>query len=282
MAESEEPPFQLFSSLQYCEELLTQEENTILYAGQPCPYYMLPYHRDRILQAARNFGWQAAISALQAPDCLEVIQSRCKAAIDNITKGLEDKDTHSIAVRLRVLISKTADFTAEVNVIPRVPPSHLFPTTLDPTAILTAEPNITIFDVHLDTQPTPPTDLTRYKTTSRDHYNNARTRVGITGFVDPKEVVLWSPEGLIMEGSITNVYFYREDRGGWITPTTPTDSNPTNGLGAGGTAGTVRRWLLEKGMVTVADVKRNEVEVGEWVWLSNGVKGMVLGRVESV
>ncbi|KAF3910886.1 hypothetical protein ABW20_dc0107384 [Dactylellina cionopaga] len=275
----EDPDFQLFSSLQYCDELLAQEENTRLCGGQPCPYYMLVYHRDRILQAARNFGWNDAIDALQAPGCLDSIQSMCKVAVDNVERTAKDRDR--IAVRLRVLLSKSAIFSVEGNPIPRIHPSRLFPTTLDPQTIFDNDPDIKVWSVHLDTQPTQPTDQTRFKTTARAHYNDARTRAGIENFTDTKEVILWSPEELVMEGSLTNVYFYKSDKGGWITPSTLMDGDDY-GNGAGGTAGTVRRWLLEKGMVRVGDIRKDEVKVGEWVWLSNGVRGLNLGRIESI
>lgn len=178
--------------------------------------------------------------------------------------------------KLRLLISIYGDVTAESNFIPFVPTSHLFPKTLDPETTLKDEPGYKIWTVIVDTKPTEATDFTRYKTTERDHYDEARSRVGIKDFTEPKEVALWSPEGLVMEGSITNLSFYREDRGGWITPRTPIGDN----VGAGGTAGTVRRWLLEKGLVKVGDVQVGELVDGEYVWLSNGVKGLVLGRIQ--
>ncbi|KAK6512183.1 hypothetical protein TWF481_001074 [Arthrobotrys musiformis] len=263
-AETPETSFDLFSSLQYSPSLLSSPENTEI-CGSPCPFYMLDYHRDRILHAARNFGWSDAVAVLEAPDALDLMREKGVEAVERIGGGV---------ARLRIVISPSGILSAEANPIPSIPLSSLFPTSLTP-------PSITPWSVHLDTIPTPPTDLTRYKTTSRTHYNDARTRASITTFTEPKEVILWSPEGWIMEGSITNVYFYREEQGGWITPSTPMD-DLTARKGKGGTAGTVRRWLIEKGMVRVGDLKKDEVVLGEVVWLSNGVKGLVLGRIASV
>ncbi|KAK6333374.1 hypothetical protein TWF718_011188 [Orbilia javanica] len=268
-----ESSFDLFSSLQFSPTLTSSAENTVI-CGKPCPFYMLNYHRDRILHAAYNFGWQDAVTALEAPDSLDLIQVKCLDAVDGALGEVEDKG--DVAVRVRIIISPKGSLTAEANLISQVPLTSLFPTSLIPTESLTPWP------VYLDTQPTLPTDLTRYKTTARTHYNDARERVSIKSFLETKEVILWNPEGWIMEGSITNVYFYQEDKGGWITPSTPIDDLAGQGKGRGGTAGTVRRWLIEKGMVRVGDLKKSEVQVGEFVWLSNGVKGLVLGKIASV
>ncbi|KAF3313652.1 hypothetical protein TWF173_005724 [Orbilia oligospora] len=271
--ETPETSFDLFSSLQFSPTLTASPENTAV-CGKPCPYYMLDYHRDRILYAAHNFGWQEAVAVLEASNSLDLIKEKCSDAVDGVLVKVEDKD--AAAVRLRILISPSGSLTAEANLISQVPLTSLFPTSLTPPESLVP------WSVHLDTLPTPPTDLTRYKTTSRNHYNDSRVRASINSFLETKEVILWNPEGWIMEGSITNVYFYREDKGGWITPSTPMDDLTGQRKGKGGTAGTVRRWLIEKGMVRVGDLKKGEVQVGEFVWLSNGVKGLVLGKIVSV
>ncbi|EWC48541.1 hypothetical protein DRE_01763 [Drechslerella stenobrocha 248] len=279
-------PAQLFSSLLYSRALLTQDENTRICGGQPAPLYMLVYHRDRILQAARNFTWHAAIDALQQPECISQLREKCQQAVDD---ALAMSDSSSVqsgeqAFRLRILITRTACITVQAVRIPAISVAGLFPSFLPPPPPPSPPPSdatattTPAWSVHLDTQATPPSSLTRYKTTSRDHYDDARARVGITAFAEPREVLLWSPDGWVMEGSITNVYFWRAERGGWITPSTPQDGG-ADGDDAGGMGGTVRRWLLEKGIVTVGDVRKEEVRDGEAVWLSNGVKGVVFGRI---
>jgi len=80
-----------------------------------------------------------------------------------------------------------------------------------------------------------------------------------------------------MEGSLTNVYICRN--GVWITPSTECSKEAGGEEGAGGTGGTVRRWLLEKGMVKIDNFKTSDMVDGEWMYLSNGVRGMILGKV---
>jgi 4-amino-4-deoxychorismate lyase len=70
-----------------------------------------------------------------------------------------------------------------------------------------------------------------------------------------------------MEGSRTNVYFYRGGR--WVTPSEET----------GCLKGTERRWLLERAMVEVEDIMVGDVKDGDVVLLSNGLRGMWAGTV---
>ncbi|OCK80082.1 hypothetical protein K432DRAFT_405020 [Lepidopterella palustris CBS 459.81] len=50
-------------------------------------------------------------------------------------------------------------------------------------------------------------------------------------------------------------------------------------VGSGGQRGTTRRWALGKGLCMEEPVCRDTVQVGEGVWVSNGVRGFGFGRV---
>jgi 4-amino-4-deoxychorismate lyase len=60
------PPLQLFTSLRYDPLLLTSDENsrTDLNFVAPSPFYMLAYHRDRMLEAAQHFDFDAVVATL--------------------------------------------------------------------------------------------------------------------------------------------------------------------------------------------------------------------------
>lgn len=87
--------------------------------------------------------------------------------------------------------------------------------------------------------------------------------------------MLYNERGEVMEGSVRNVAFWRGgenergDGGGWVTP--PDRS--------GGLPGTVRRYLLERGMMKEGVIRVSDVRVGEYVLLSNGWDGTILGRI---
>ena len=62
-----ENEFQLFTSLRYDPLLLESQENSrpILNFVAPSPFYMLAYHRDRMVEAAQHFGFDAVEKRLQ-------------------------------------------------------------------------------------------------------------------------------------------------------------------------------------------------------------------------
>lgn len=124
-----------------------------------------------------------------------------------------------------------------------------------------------VLDVLLDTQPTPSSDFTTQKTTSRAHYEAARLRNGLIDRTEPREVVLYNEHGELTEGSFRNVAFWRD--GGWVSPA----------ASSGGLPGTVRRWMLENGMVRQMTILKKDVRPGEWVLLTNGVDVTILGKV---
>ncbi|KAK6350128.1 hypothetical protein TWF696_006374 [Orbilia brochopaga] len=279
--------FELFTTLLYWPALINDAENTRI-CGFPSPWYMLKYHRDRLLAAAWNFGWHNVVTALQSQKSISMLITMLMGAAQDVVGALQARDPainpNLVQIRMRITISESSEINVQAFHIPQsltITPTITFPVgLLDPETALKAA-TTKPWHVYIDSAPTLPSDVTRFKTTSRDDYMNARTRAGILTFDEPAEVLLWSslPGENIMEGSITNVYFYREKRGGWVTPTTFMED--MNG-GAGGTAGTVRRWLLEKEYARVGDVSRHDVKMGEVVWLSNGVKGVLLGVIAPI
>lgn len=84
------------------------------------------------------------------------------------------------------------------------------------------------------------------------------------------EILLVNQNGDIMEGSITTPYFWRGEK--WFTPSER----------SGGNIGTTRRWALESGLCVEGKIRRENVEVGEGVWLSNGARGWGFGRIEDL
>ncbi|KAF3908463.1 hypothetical protein ABW21_db0203351 [Orbilia brochopaga] len=272
-------PFSVITSLLYWPSFAGDANNTAV-CGRECMYYMLPYHRDRLVEAARNFGWFDVVLNLNQPyapqKMEEILEDAGSRLLANLLAREPDLLFSAIKLRMRIAIQQDGSITITASRITGSPPSVPFPNGLLTPEDARATTPSTPWPVYIDTAPTTPSLFTRYKTNSRDHYTYARTRVGILTNSEPAEVLLWSDRylNLIMEGSMTNVYFYRNGR--WITPTTIREDATG---GTGGCSGTVRRWLLEKGYVDVGDISKDDVIVGELVWLSNGVKGVFLGMI---
>lgn len=279
---TEVPDFQLTSSLRF-DPLLLQCSPP---GADPGPFYMLQFHCDRLVQAAKHFNWQAAISRLTGPDGMRHLQQKLEAAIDLKVK------TPS---RIRISLQYNGNVTVETSETPTVPLSNLFPTRIPPPrapemnvcqspgSVLNSGVDSSLEDppgngepyrtqawtVMVDPERTRPSPFTTYKTTCRDMYNGARKRVGIKTITEPKEVLIISiNHDEIMEGSISSVLFWRNRR--WVTPP----------IACGGQAGTTRRWLLEEGLCVEEAVSFKSLSDGEECWISNGVRGLIWGRVK--
>ncbi|KAI9881541.1 MAG: hypothetical protein M1830_000104 [Pleopsidium flavum] len=274
---STDSEFQIFSSTRYDLNLENCEANNPFNhpQGSSSPFYMLRYHRDRMLNAAQHFGLERACARLGNDmgfkSFTQLLQQRLSElngpdhCLDPLKVGRPEFDMFSLksVTQLRILISRSGKIIIEPSPTPPVPLSSLFPTSLDPPATGSVQP----WRILIDDEPTPSTPYTRHKTVLRDPYTDARSRSGISSFAHPVEVILFNSSGEITEGSLTSVYFLRGRR--WVTP--PVDS--------GGNQGTTRRWALEKGLCEERVVRVEEVSDGEGVWVSNGVRGFTWGIV---
>ena len=281
-----EPDFQLFSSLRFDPLLLPLTINTAAWDGEIkffSPFYMLPYHRDRMLQAAEHFGWTKAADTIRGTEGFNSL-------LKKLNEGLDTNS--STPLRVRTLLSHDGEITVESNPVPTVDRYALFPERIPPPS--SAEPKMKVspltggaltigendavhgdapkgqpWDIIPDTVRTPPSPYTSYKTTSRDLYVSARERVGIKDMTEKKEVLLVSEkDGEIMEGSLTSVFFWRN--GKWTTPHTS----------SGGQIGTTRRWAIEDGFAVEGIVKVDSLVEGEECWISNGVRGFQYGKIK--
>jgi 4-amino-4-deoxychorismate lyase len=279
-----QPDFQLFSTLRFDVLLLESSANPTL-STSPSPFYMLPYHRDRMLEAAAHFGWSVAAERIRGPEGLQHLLRQLEAATD--TKFIPP-------LRVRTVLHHDGDITVETNETPAVPLVNLFPSRIPPPAPKLEVSPLTggammlgggdslqsgtargnpvqtqPWTVVVDPEKTTPSEFTIYKTTYRDMYIGARARAGIESMTDCKEVLIVSDTGSeIMEGSLTSVLFWRGGR--WVTPP----------VSSGGQAGTTRRWLLENGLCDEEVVSRDSLVDGEECWISNGVRGLIWGKVK--
>ncbi|KAI9706614.1 MAG: hypothetical protein M1836_003623 [Candelina mexicana] len=274
--------FSLLSSLRYDPLLLTSPENTSIYRTTPTPFYMLQYHKDRLFAAAQHFCWDHAISALKGVEGLKTLEK-------TLSTTISEQSNPDAPFKLRVLLSRAGILTVEATPTASISLEDLFPkelkhhSTFTPSsktggALLLGPGDRTLntnpnninagpWRVYLDSIRTTPSPFTKYKTTFRDVYTEAQTRAGIVSYQEPAEVLLINTRGEIMEGSITNVYFYR--RGRWVTPR----------VECGEHDGTARKWLISMCRCFEDVIKADDVVEGEECYLSNGVRGVIWGRI---
>ncbi|KAK7535168.1 uncharacterized protein J3D65DRAFT_630320 [Phyllosticta citribraziliensis] len=327
MSSNREPSFSVFTSLRYDPQLSTCHQNNspLCSFKSDSPFYMLRYHRDRMLEAALFFEWSAVANQLAGDKGGEMLETALLREVQtwllarkphgDIELATKEKPLEKSPLKIRVLFSPTGAMQTDMTPVPQVSLQALFPPTLDlPSDSSNPEPTFTLT---LDTDSTPTSPHTLLKTTHRPHYDAARVR-SIPKALLPgtaHEVLLWNSVGEVIEGTFTSVYLFRGGR--WVTPPvggpgilpdneraskdegqesagdegelrspfggrwghTLRSSTTTKIEGMGGQRGTTRRWALRGGLCMEEPVEASSVEVGERLWVSNGVRGFGVGVV---
>ncbi|KAH6604648.1 hypothetical protein Trco_006355 [Trichoderma cornu-damae] len=265
--------FSLFTSLRYDVGLLQVPSKGIDYAGwntaNKSPFYMLDYHRDRMLRAAAHWSCTNAVNLLSGEEGLETLARLAEEFIGPSQKT---------ALRLKILVSREGVVGFEKYATAPVGIENLFPRRL-PSPGSPSTPHearkVPCWTVVLDDGQTAASEYTHFKTTKREMYDSARERLGITPTDDREVLLINRDDGFIMEGSLTTPYFWRDGR--WVTP--PVSAAFGLGAGSGGQDGTSRRWALERGLAVEQAVPADSFVDGEECWISNGVRGFIAGVV---
>ncbi|VEU20842.1 DEKNAAC101725 [Brettanomyces naardenensis] len=132
------------------------------------------------------------------------------------------------------------------------------------------------FVAHLDSQPTVISPFTSFKTTNRNAYDSAMKREIPEGSTNV-DVLLYNTGGYITESSACNVAFQRlvknpltgKETLKWVTPP----------LSVGCIEGTVRKHLMDEGLIHEATVPVESLEDGETVLLFNAVRGLFKAKL---
>ncbi|MCJ1447497.1 MAG: hypothetical protein MMC23_008008 [Stictis urceolatum] len=272
--------FFIISSIRYDPELLDLPENTELSASPDTrsEFYMLRYHRDRMVVAAKAFEWPTAEASISGESGLNKLDSALREHV--LEEYSEVQRRSPIRIRIDLSIRGELSFTSAPT--PAVPFACFFPPpllspSLDSHLLLSTLSSFdpisipSTWNIHLSPDPLTPSLYTTHKTSLRDQYTSARhtfSNSSSNPIPATTEVLVCNTAGEIMEGTLSTPYFYRN--GSWVTP----------GEEAGGCRGVSRRWALERMGVRERTIRVGEIEEGEMVWLSNGIRGWGWGRVE--
>lgn len=257
------PQFELISTLRYDPILpeVVSHYPTLSYPDSlRTPYYLLPYHLDRLVSAARHFQWHH--------EALHRLEHEPSAFLSFLDGFIPDR---AKPWRLRIVVEDKVEDGVRVEVHPTAPVE--VPRLLVWPFGGPRDGGGPVWRVYVDKQPMEPSGFTKHKTTAREGYTAARARAGIMSPQDLAEVLVVNPAGEVMEGSITTPYFWRSSAGGgggeWVTPP----------LSCGGNAGTTRRYALAQRFCSERVVSAAELVDGEECWISNGVRGFMRGVV---
>jgi branched-subunit amino acid aminotransferase/4-amino-4-deoxychorismate lyase len=248
--------FHIFTTFRVDDALLSDPTHTSLCGGHKSNIYLLPFHFDRLKNAA------ATIFSFQYPEAmlnLGAFEQRIQDAIgrSDAEESMKQPDAHfdtEKAVIRRGKVSWWPSGRLDITLIP-VPRTicSLLPTSFDTSSVPT-------WSAVLDDRPTEPDLYTEIKTSRRIAYDRARKSAGLD-LRSTTEVLLYNLDGEIIDGSITTIYFYRDNK--WVTPQ------------CRGLEGATRRFALETGLCSLADpaVTLDSLRDGETIWLSNAFRG---------
>jgi para-aminobenzoate synthetase/4-amino-4-deoxychorismate lyase len=161
--------------------------------------------------------------------------------------------THAIGNLLQVLIGRVAE-PSKVRLVVAEDGAH----ALSLSPLPEQQEAMTCAVVPL---PVPPDDIRLFhKTSDRGFYDEARRSAATD------EVVFEREDGLLTEGSFTNIFLKRGDE--WLTPRAD----------AGLLPGVLRAELLADGKAREAELTRADLETGE-LWLGNSVRGLTRAQL---
>ena len=134
---STSPEFQLFTSIRYDPLLVTSKENSRpdLNFVTPSPFYMLTYHRDRMVEAAQHFDFDAVTKALADGSALH------STLLSKVREWQAKEKKEDGPLKVRILFDASANVNVDFLSIPAVPLTTLYPTSFDPPdAVSTKHP----------------------------------------------------------------------------------------------------------------------------------------------
>lgn len=289
-SDTDSSPVELFTSLRYDIKCAKVEP-------EYGPLYMLNYHRDRLVEAARFFNYQAVLEDCEGENGLDWLKAKLENAVEDWTERNQGRQGE-LCLKIRAIFASTGDMRTEIGRVPPASSEGLYPSSLPPpptsndsqlTKPFKPSP-LTGGALHssestqkptryltLDTQPTQSSPVTVFKTMSRSSYDDARERILPQSRRDHQEyaeanhdVLMYDEEGFVSETSVCTPYFWRN--GGWVTPSV-SDADSIAAELRGGQRGSTRRWALQRGLCTEAKISKDELVAGEICWISNGVRG---------
>lgn len=239
--------FQLLSTIRYDPSLT---ETPPLSPGDITSgnFFLLDLHVLRLKYTLEYFYLQFEIVKMLELDG-EFMLGKLREAVEESGKDILE------SYKLRLLVRLDGEVTIEVHDTPRIK---------DLTAAINghAEPT---FDLYIAKLPTPISPYTSFKTTVRSHYTEARENTLPGKRIGKEEVILYSFQGILTEGSITNVAVRHGDK--WVTPM----------LSSGCLCGVMRHHLLKLGLIEELTTNIHSITPGTELLIFNAIFGVAKG-----
>ncbi|AAS54820.1 AGR330Wp [Eremothecium gossypii ATCC 10895] len=238
-------------------------------------FFLLKEHQQRLNLAMSYFDWDFEIPmSLLLDKLIEAVPLPDGAGALGLQQRMQQLLLGTMSYKMRVLISRSGNMRIEAHPLVRLPAPNdgqkYFINTL-----LSGFVNGPTWQVWVDSQPVVISPFTTFKTTRRQHYNDARTRVMQAAGMDKMEkteVLVYNDAFQLMEGSITSVAvkkYIAANEYRYVTPF----------LASGCLCGVMRHFLLQKGLVQEDTIDVRHLKEGDEVLLFNAVMGCVKGVI---
>ncbi|KAL9108509.1 MAG: hypothetical protein Q9227_006724 [Pyrenula ochraceoflavens] len=226
---------------------------------------ILHLHRERFLESAKALEFGGLSKQLDGERGLKLLRTKIQ---DHLSLKHGERPSFVSTYKIRVAIARSGDFDVSSLLLESIAITNYTPSNLIPRSLAESTSNVVSCVVYVDSAPIEPSVFTRHKTTYRQPYDEARSRVEILNAGPTQaEVLIWNSHGEVMEASLCTPYFLRV--GGWITPRAE----------SGGNIGVSRTMAISKGICKEGIVMKRDLMDGEIIWLSNAVRGFFRGRV---
>lgn len=262
------PDFEIITTLAYSAGFASHSEHEATSsAAEFC--FALQYGLDRLLAAAIDFSWSRVISDLRQSGRLFSLAKEIE--VHMLAEHPEDKSDASKLFIIRLAYSASGKLSIASGPRHKYSNPQYYIRSLHTLPASNGAENVfPVISVYLDTGSVTSSLFTKHKTTFRNEYTAARTRMGLTPStpITGGEVLLQNHKGEVIGGGFTTAYFLRQ--GIYTTPA----------VEAGAKAGVSRRWALEHAGVKEGTVLARDIMDGEMIWLSSAVTGFIRGIVK--
>ncbi|SCU86532.1 LAFA_0E01398g1_1 [Lachancea sp. 'fantastica'] len=246
-------------------------------------FLLLGEQFQRLTLTLNYFGWDFEVPfALLLEKLIMALPCRLSAST-NLHTRMQSLYNDRKCYKMRILVSSSGKMRIEAHEIPSSPFHHSSSTQYFIDTILGGlidKPNEEPWDIFIDTQALTASPFTTFKTTKRNHYNEARSRMQelrstITNPRAKSEILLYNNAFELMEGSITNVAVLQDKPEGSGT------FYQTPYLSTGCLCGVMRYYLLSKKLLNEGQTDVRDLRVGDSILLFNGVMGCVRGIIRN-
>lgn len=242
-------------------------------------FFLLSEHHKRLNLSLIYFGWDFEIPfKLLLDKLIEALP--CATETTSLNERMEKLANVNQCYKMRVLINEKGLLRVEPEPLPVLYHNYLNINQYFVETLLSGFLDVPImWDVFIDTEPIIISPFTTFKTTKREQYNEARSRMlkMSSTLVDPRpncDILVYNDAYQLMEGSIMSVAAKKFRSNGSYEYITPP-------LSSGCLCSVTRHYLLNKQLIQEDMIDIRTLSEGSEVLLFNAIRGCAKGIIRN-